>query len=133
MRTKLFLLLLLIDTISCEKKKNKTKDYREEITDNYIGIRVDTHCIDTIVGYEHDTSEITISMTPSELDSIVDVAFIPSYSTEDFSFIYLDGQFVSTSDFHPPSLSFIDNSIYFKHQAGLAPIWIECFAKKDKF
>jgi len=132
MRTKLFLLGLLLSLISCEKEKTEIKDYREQITGNYIGIRVDTYWIDTIVGYGHDTSDITITLTSSVQDSIVDIAFNPSYSNEDFSFKYMDDQLISTSGYHPPTLSINNDSLYFTHQAGLGPVWTECFAEKLK-
>lgn len=118
--------------ISCGKEEIGTEDYREKITGDYVGIRVNTYWIDINVGYGHDTSDVAITLTASELDSIVDISFIPSYSTEEFSFKYSDGQFFSTSDYHPPSLTVIEDSLYFKHQAGLGPIWTEFFAKKLK-
>lgn len=134
MSTKLFFLGLLLGLISCDKEKTEIKDYREEITGDYFGIRVDTYWIDTIVGYGHDTSEVSITLTSSDQeDSIVNIAFNPSYSNEDFSFKYNDGKLISTSGYHPPTLSLENDSLYFKHQAGLGPIWTECFAEKLKF
>jgi len=43
MRTKLFLFVFLFVLISCDKEKTKLKDCRDEITGDYIGIRVDTY------------------------------------------------------------------------------------------
>jgi len=132
MRTRLFLLGLLIGLISCDKEKTEIKDYREEITGDYIGIRVDTYWIDTIVGFGHDSSDVTITLTSSEQDSIIDIAFNPLYSNEIFSFKYVDNQLISTTVYHPPTLSLNRDSLYFKHQAGLGPVWTECFAEKLK-
>jgi len=133
MRTKLFLLGFFLVLISCDKEKTEIKDYREEITGDYIGIRVDIYWIDTIVGYGHDTSDVIITLKLSEKDSIVDIAFDPSYSNENFSFKYFNNQLISTSDYHPPILSLNNDSLYFKHQAGLGQIRTECFAEKLKF
>lgn len=132
MKTKLFLFGLLIGLVSCEKDKTEINDYREEITGGYAGIRVNTYWVDTIIGYGHDTSDAIITLTKSGQDSIVDIGFNPLYSNEDFSFKYIDGLLISTSGYHPPTLSIDNDSLYFKHQAGLGPNWTEFFAEKLK-
>jgi hypothetical protein len=138
MRINLIILFgLFIGLISCKKDNPETKDYpknvkdyREKVIGEYTGIRVDTYWIDTIVGYGHDTTNVTLILKISQLDSIVDIDFIPPYSVEEFSFKYINEQFISTSNYHPPTLILANDSLYFKHQPGLGPIWTEMFTKK---
>lgn len=131
MRTKIFLLGVLLSLFSCEKSKTEIIDYREEITGNYEGIEVTTYWVDTVVGYGHDTSNVEVALTASKLDSIVDIHFNPSYSNLDFSFIYKDGELISTTSYHAPTLIINNGSLYFKHQPGLGPVWTEIFAQKQ--
>ncbi|HOG19380.1 MAG TPA: hypothetical protein PKW37_02935 [Salinivirgaceae bacterium] len=130
MKTKLLLIGLLLGLISCGKENPKIEDYREKIAGDYVGIQVDTRWINTTVGYTHDTSDVTITLTLSKQDSIVDIAFNPPYYYN-FSFKYTGDRLISTTDFHPPTLNLKNDSLYFKHQAGLGPIWMECFCKKN--
>ncbi len=130
MKRSLFLFVVLLGLISCKKEFIETSDYREKITGKYIGIRIDTYWVDTIVGYGRDTSNVTITVTPAEQDSIVDITFTPPYSNENFSFKYVNNKLISTSDYHPPALKINNDSLYFRHQPGLGPYWIECFCKK---
>ena len=133
MRINLVILLgLFIGLISCKKDNPKTRVYPQEVVGDYIGIRVNTYWIDTIVGYGHDTTDVASILTISQLDSIVDIDFNPSYSNENFSFKYTNEQFISTSNYHPPTLTLANDSLYFKHQAGLGPNWTECFTKKNE-
>ncbi len=127
-----FILLgLIIGLISCEKENSKPIDYRNSVIGEYAGIRIDTYWINATVGYGHDTTAIIINLSKSDLDSIIDISFNPTYSDEDFSFKYVDGQFISTTYYHPPILTLVNDSLYFKHQGGLGPIWTECFTKKS--
>lgn len=121
---------LIIGLISCNKDNSIITDYRDIVTGDYNGIRVNTYWIDTITGFGHDTSHITLTLEKSELDSIIDISFNPDYPNEDFSFKLVDGEFVSTTYYHPPILKLTDDSLYYRHQAGLGPIWTECFTKK---
>ena len=130
-RTSLIILLgLFIGSTSCKKDNLETNDYLEEVVGDYMGFIVNTYWIDTIVGYGHDTMDVTLILTIAEPDSTVDIEFKPLYSSEDFSFKYVNEQFISTSEYHPPSLTLVNDSLYFKHKAGLGPIWTECFTKK---
>jgi hypothetical protein len=131
MKTILFL-GLTIAFISCKKSPSQVYDYRDSIIGDYIGFSVTTRWIDTIVGYGHDTSGVKISLMKSELDSIINTSFNPSFSSQNFSFKYSGGQFISTTLYHPPVLTSFNDSLYFKHQPGLGPIWTECFAQKTK-
>lgn len=131
MKIQLILVLgLFIGLISCDKDTLETKDYRDIVIGDYNGIRVNTYWIDTIVGFGYDTSNIILTLTKSEMDSIIDLSFNPDYSIEDFSFKFENGQFISTAYYHPPILKLTNDNLYFKHQAGLGPIWTECFTKK---
>ena len=113
---------------SCEKEINSEKiDYRNEIVGNYIGIRVNTSWINT-VGWDRDTSDIVVTLSKSRSDSIIDISFDPDYwSSTQFSFKYKDGQFKATTYYHAPTLSLSNDSLYFFHQPGLGPIWMQCF------
>jgi hypothetical protein len=71
-----------------------------------------------------------ISLTKSESDSVIDISFNPIYSNENFAFKYVDGKFIATTYYHPPVLKLTNDSLYFRHQAGLGPNWTECFVKK---
>jgi hypothetical protein len=131
LKTLLLLLLgIFFGLISCDKDNSEPRDYRDIVIGDYSGIRVNTYWIDTIVGFGHDTSTIILTLAKSNVDSIIDISFNPDYSNEEFSFKLYDGQFVSTTYYHPPILKLTNDSLYFKHQAGLGPIWTECFTKK---
>ena len=131
MKTNLILTFgLFLGIISC--KKEIDTDYRDVVIGNYSGIRVDTRWIDFVIGYGHDTTNVVLSLTKSELDSVIDIGFNPPYSYENFSFKYLKGQFISTTYYHPPKLKLKNDSLYFRHQGGLGPIWTECFCRKLK-
>ena len=108
---------ILTGLISCQKDPPGSTDYRDDITGEYEGIRVDTYWVDTVVGFGHDTSGVLIDLTKSDSDSIIDISFNPPYSSEDFSFTYTDGQFIPTTGYHPPVLTLKNDSLYFMHQA----------------
>jgi len=132
---KVFLILLIGLTIlfySC-KKDNVIKDYKESVIGTYSGIEVTTYWIDTIVGYGHVTSNVilTLTLTMSGLDSVIDLRFNPAYSNGAFSFKFKNGLFSPTTYSHPPILELSKDSLYFRHQPGLGPYWTECFTKKN--
>jgi hypothetical protein len=132
MKKRFLVLGLLFGIISCNKD-NSLKDYRDIVTGDYNGKKVRTYWIDTIVGFGHDTSNITLTLSKSNVDSIVNLSFDPAEnSNNDFTFKLVDGEFVSTTFYHPPILKMSNDSLYFKHQAGLGPYWTECFTKKIK-
>jgi hypothetical protein len=123
---------IILGFSSCEKNNNsEPADYRDPITGTYSGIEVITYWVDSNIGFGRDTSEILITLSKSELDSIIDISFDPSYTNDDFSFKYNDGEFKSTTYYHPPTLTLTDDSLYFWHQPGLGPVWMECFTKKS--
>jgi len=133
MKNTIFFILLLIGFCSCKKEKNIPIDYREEITGDYLGIKVITYWVDTVIGYGHDTSAATISLEKSNLDSFVDVDIIPFYfSEEGLEYKFRDGELIWEGDnYHPPMMKIENDSVYFKHQPGLGPRWIEFFAEKQ--
>jgi hypothetical protein len=93
---------------------------------------VNTSWINTNLGFGHDTSDIILTLFKSEIDSILDLSFNPEYSNGEFSFKFKDGQFISTTNYHPPILKLTNSRLYFKHQPGLGPFWIECFTNKTQ-
>lgn len=132
MKFKLALFLSIAACLhACNKEDEPEKtDYRETVTGKYSGIKVNTAMSMSGDGYTRDTSEVEISLCSSSQDSIIDVFFRPSYSIEQFSFKYSGETFLSTINYHPPTLVLHGDSLYFMHKPSLAPVWIECFTKK---
>lgn len=121
---------LFIGLFSCDKDTAEITDYRDIVTGDFNGIRVNTYWIDTVVGMGYDTSSIILTLTKSELDSIIELSFNPEYSTENFFFEFKDEEFTSTTNYHPPTLKLTNDSLYFWHMPGLGPYWTRCFTKK---
>lgn len=120
-----------IDILSCTKDE-LIIDPGSEVIGSYKGIKVETIWQDTIVGYRQDTVNIMMVLSISELDSIVDLRFSPSFTSTQFSFEYTYGQFISTAYYHPPKMEFRQDTLYFWYKKGLGPGWIECFTLKSK-
>jgi len=132
MKLKLVILVSLFTVmISCEKKDTEIIDYRDSVIGNYTGIKVHTYLKNTKNSFAHDTSNIKIILSKSDMDSIVDFRFDSISTNLLFSFIYIDQRFIPLTHYHPPVLRLINDSLYFSHSTGLAPNWIECFAKKS--
>lgn len=131
MKTQLTIVLaLFIGLMSCTK--DKSPDYRDIVTGNYSGIRVNSywHMIDTVAVFEQDTTTIILTLTKSEIDSVIDLSFNPYYSNQEYSFKFKDGQLTSLDNYHAPTIKLINDSLYFNHQPGLGPYWVACFTKK---
>ncbi|RIJ46540.1 hypothetical protein D1614_17855 [Maribellus luteus] len=106
-------------------------DYREFITGDYNGIQVNTIMgLSPIYGSYHDTSTVTVTISMSQIDSIVDLDFTPDYPYENIPFKYTMGSLFSIEMYHSPYLKIINDSLYYKHRPGLGPSWTEVFAKK---
>jgi|GEM_PF-3220359 len=131
---KIILLTLVLATVAgCKKDPTKTPPpipYFQHIMGDYGGIRVNTHWVDTVVGYAHDSSAIVISLIDEGHDSVVSLAFNPPYASEQFSYAFSQGVLIPLSHYHPAVLSISNDSLYFRHQPGLGPYWTECFAFK---
>ncbi|MGB6037660.1 MAG: Ig-like domain-containing protein [Cryomorphaceae bacterium] len=103
-------------------------DYRDSITGDYTGIRVDTHWGGD--AFILDTSLVDISVLLSELDSIVDIDFTPDYYYESISFKYENNNLTSLEWYHSPYMKIQNDSLYYEHQAGLGPNYTEFFAQR---
>lgn len=132
MKTQLTIILaLFIGLMSCTK--DKAPDYRDIVTGDYAGIRVNSywHMIDTVAVFEQDTTNIILTLTKSEIDSVINLSFSPYYSNQEYSFKFKDGQLTSLNYNHAPTIKLINDSLYFNHQPGLGPYWVACFTKKQ--
>jgi len=133
MKKTILLILVLAAVGGCKKDPTKTPPpipYFQQIMGDYGGIRVNTHWVDTLVGYAHDSSAIVVSLVDEGHDSVVSLVFNPPYAGGQFSFSYSQGMLSPLSHYHPAVLSISNNSLYFWHQPGLGPYWTECFAFK---
>jgi hypothetical protein len=122
------MLALVAGLVSCTKDSPVTADYRDAVVGDYVGISVFTYWGGN--GFNHDTSDIMISLTKSDMDSLVKLSFIPKYHAEYFLFVFEGGAFTSKLVYRPPVLKLSYDSLYFKHLPGLGPYWKECFAIK---
>lgn len=127
----ILILAVFLASFSCNKEFDHINDYRKEVTGQYSGIRVDTYWVDSVVGYVHDTTTVTIDLVPTIDDSSVAIYFTPEYLTEIFSFHFANGNFQPTTNYHPPLLTVATDSLYFKHQPSLGPQWTEFFALRN--
>ncbi len=131
----LIILLLAIGFSNCKKEESNSSsisnnsDYRNPIIGIYKGIRVNTSWNGSY--YEKDSSDITINITKSNIDSLINLNFNPT-TTSSSTFKYLNNNtFVCTSNYHPPTLKISNDSLFYHHQEGLGPIWYDCYAKKN--
>jgi len=107
-------------------------DPRDSVIGDYVGIRVTRFWVDTIVGFQYDTSSAAVQLKKSSSDSLVDVFFTPIYINTDYSFLFTNGEFIATTNYHAPTLSIVGDSLFYSHQPGLGPFWIEFFARKRR-
>ena len=111
---------LLSEIFSCKKESatiNKV-DERDSVTGTYSGIEI-TYYGDEPPYPKIDTVLKLIKIRKSEQDSIV----CYNYDNDncDFSFKYHKYVFIPTLDYHPPSLKYSNDSIFFFYQPGLGP------------
>lgn len=130
MKKIIFILLTSVIVIySCKKDEEPETDYRDAITGNYSGIRVITSPSDSGIGLDHDTSAVVLNISRSETDSMIGLVFAGD-SNGTYTFKYSGGAFTSTASYHPPTLTLTNDSLFFSHQPGLGPYWINCYTKK---
>jgi hypothetical protein len=120
--------LLLVTLCSCTKDKGKLPvlDKRDNVTGTYTG-----KCIHTFwngTAFINDTSAISMTLTKSG-DKVIDVIFAPGISNNN-SFLYNSGSFVSLAGYHPPQLTKSKDSLYFYEKPALGPDWTNCMVKK---
>jgi hypothetical protein len=102
-------------------------DERDSVTGNYAGIKIDAAFSFTTFGWTYDTTNITMKLTKSSTDSIVDVAF----SNQLYAYKYHNNMFTGMIP-DPPSLTKSNDSLYFRHEPGPVAIeWTECRVKKQ--
>jgi hypothetical protein len=128
----LFILVLATIFISCRKDDAVIipYDYRDAVVGIYDGIKIHTAWKDTVVGFNHDTTSVSIRLKKS-YDSIVELSFGPTYENVYSSFKYEDGNFSPVMIGHAPSLQIIQDSLIMHHQQGLGPVWDDFFCKKN--
>lgn len=126
-----FLLTSVVVINSCKKDEEPelVADYRDAITGNYSGIKVITSPADSGIGFDYDTTAVVLNISRSETDSLIGLVFAGE-SSGTYTFKYSGGLFTSTASYHPPTLSLVNDSLFFSHQPGLGPYWINCYTKK---
>lgn len=131
---KIFALFIVTAFVACRKEDpiNIPADYRDAVVGTYDGIKIYTTFQDTIVGYNHDTTNVSIQLKKSSLDSIVDLCFGPTYENISSSFKFSEGNFIPTDNYHAPSLAVTGDSLIMHHQPGLGYAWYDYFAKKTE-
>lgn len=125
-------LILIIEITSiltgCEYSYN---DERDNVIGTYSGICTNNYWVDTVVGFKHDTSIVKLFLTKSALDSLVNLNFNEINLSTAIMFYYSKGKFKSVQDYHPPQLTFEQDSLYYFYKQGLGPYWQECFARRN--
>lgn len=119
-RLQIITISLILILISCGKE-DRIKDF----TGDYSGIKVLNSWSQT-TGFTKDSSNVVLS-----LNKIVGSKVKLSFNNLNYTFKYKNGSFSSTEDGHAPTLEIINDSLYFRYQAGLGPIYTQCFAKKN--
>ncbi len=126
------ILLLISVLFACKKDKVQNTviplDYREAVIGEYVGIRINTQW--TGSAFSYDTTQISMFLTKSASDSIIDLAFNPVISNLAYSFLYSGGTFTCTNSFHAPSMTLSHDTLFFHVQPGLGPYWDDCITKK---
>ena len=119
-------ILILTFFISC--KKDKYNDERNDVVGDYIGIKVIIQYFNDSTA-KYDTSNITMTLLKSSLDSVINVNFVPPI--DEFLFKYHNGEFIPISGYYP-ALIMSSDSLFFYYRPGLGPYWINCFTKKNE-
>ena len=118
-------IIIFIILISCKKDKNY--DERDNVIGDYSGIKVITeYFCDSIA--KHDTSNITMKLMKSSLDSVIILNFVPPFN--EFLFKYHDGEFIPISG-HMPALIMSLDSLFFYYSPGLGSYFVNCYTKKN--
>ena len=118
-------LYFLSGSISCKKDSRPKIDERDTVTGTYSGIEISRNSEEPPF---YDTVPILVKIRKSDQDSIV------CYNYKDdncyLSFKYHNYIFISTLGYHPPSLKFVHDSIYFFYQPGLGPYYSDDRCKR---
>jgi len=111
-------------------KKDKPLDERDDITGNYYGI-----CIFSLWNgstFNHDTSNIKITLLKAKLDSVIDVISNPTFSDNNISFYFHNNTFdcKEHGGYNYVWLKMSNDSLIYHLQPGLGPAWYDCKVKK---
>ncbi|MCW3077608.1 MAG: hypothetical protein JWO32_2217 [Bacteroidetes bacterium] len=106
-------------------------DYRDSITGNYKGIRIESSATGTTSVFTHDTSNIILSVSKSATDSLINVVFNPAFGVQPYTFKYHNNIFTPIVAYHAASLKKSSDSLFFHHQPALGPYWNDCNVKKQ--
>lgn len=128
----IFLSLSLV-IISCKKDnvQNPTSDYRDGILGDYTGIRIYTHWQDTIVGFQSDTTLITLRISKGNTDSTIQILSSPDYVQTWAEFNYSNELIICTDNYHPPLVTKEQDSLKVHWQPSLAPNTFDYKTKKQ--
>ena len=115
----------LSGNIRCKKDSGPKIDERDTITGTYSGIEISRNS-ETPPFY--DTVPIVIKIRKSDQDSMV----CYNYKDDncDFSFKYHKYIFISILEYHPPTLKYSHDSIYFFYQPSLGPYYSDDRCKR---
>ncbi|HTX88847.1 MAG TPA: hypothetical protein VMC08_07665 [Bacteroidales bacterium] len=122
---KLFLFVCLVALIGCEKNDDSSNYniHLAGITGKYSGIYVFTNLDNPPPDTSYVTVDVKMGGNPNEI-----VLYLSA--SEAYYFEYRDSVFVSTIEYHPPTLSFSHDSLHYFRQPGLGPAYEICECKK---
>ena len=125
----IFLITLLFGLSSCEDFNDKV--YINTIVGDYEGFKERTWWDFQSEVWVHDTSDIIVTLSKGESDSVIEINFNTFNIVPPLTFKFQDSLFTCT-DYREASLKVINDSLSFFYRAGNAPIWTRCYAKKIK-
>lgn len=111
--------------------KSTATDYRDSITGNYNGIRIETAATGTASIFTHDTTSVILTLSKSITDSLIDISFNPAIGVQPYTFKYRNHTYTQVVTYHAASLRKSSDSFYFHHQPALGPYWNDCNVKKQ--
>ncbi len=117
--------IIIIGLSGCTDKE--LIDLRDNLIGEYSGIKISTLWNDTIL--DSDTTNITLTVSKTMKTSIIKLTFQPNDVSHAFEIN--DGNLKSTEDYHPPTLRNSNDSLFYHHQPGLGPAWVDCIVKKQ--
>jgi len=123
----IFVIIFLFTFLGC-KKEDENIDLRDKYAGQYIGIKIHYNLQQHI----QDTSNVVIYLNKIDKDSLflieLDLGINDLYYYE----LKNDSFFINGDNYHVPSLSYKNDSLFCRYQSSLAPIFSEYELIKSK-